>query len=161
MRQAILRGQDKMDDEGFEQAVAELSDDKKHLRAGFAGGMVYDQPEATISLKTFLMQNPSESAKRILTNQAKFFYKNNTEIIWGKSPELLLSNESFFYKNPLFILALLFAIIPLLFGVWVLRKSYFMTISFSFFIFAFLFFSIFFILTRYFIFLAPIYCIFY
>jgi hypothetical protein len=33
-----------MDDDGFEQAVAELTDDKHHLIAGFAGGMVYDAP---------------------------------------------------------------------------------------------------------------------
>gem|GEM_PF-2470203 len=45
LRQAELRGIDKMDDAGFEQAVAELTDDKHHLIAGFAGGMKYDTPQ--------------------------------------------------------------------------------------------------------------------
>lgn len=37
LRQAQLRGIDHMDDIGFERAVAELTDDKQHLIAGFAG----------------------------------------------------------------------------------------------------------------------------
>jgi len=35
-RQAELRGTERMDDAGFEQAVAELTPDKQHLIAGFA-----------------------------------------------------------------------------------------------------------------------------
>lgn len=45
LRQAELRGQEKMDDAGFEKAVAELTEDKHHLIAGFAGGMPYDRPQ--------------------------------------------------------------------------------------------------------------------
>jgi hypothetical protein len=33
-----------MDDEGFEQAVAELTKDNHYLISGFAGGMPYVKP---------------------------------------------------------------------------------------------------------------------
>ena len=49
-RQAELRGTEKMDDAGFEQAVGELTADKHHLIAGFAGGMKYDTPRIEGSL---------------------------------------------------------------------------------------------------------------
>ncbi|MDQ7022600.1 MAG: glycosyltransferase family 39 protein [Candidatus Gracilibacteria bacterium] len=51
LRQALLRGKEKMDDSGFEKAVAELTPDSKHLMAGFAGGLKYEKAYEEISLK--------------------------------------------------------------------------------------------------------------
>lgn len=64
-RQAELRGTDHMDDAGFEQAVAELTPDKQHLIAGFAGGMKYDKPQIEGSLKETFLENPAKILTRI------------------------------------------------------------------------------------------------
>lgn len=48
-----------MDDSGFEQAVAELTDDNKNIIAGFAGGMQYQKPQIEGSLVSFISQDPT------------------------------------------------------------------------------------------------------
>ena len=47
-----------MDDAGFEQAVAELTPDRKSLISGFAGGMPYDRPSIEGSITAFIAKNP-------------------------------------------------------------------------------------------------------
>lgn len=105
LRQAELRGQDKMDDAGFEQAVAELTADKHHLIAGFAGGMPYDTPQIEGSLKEFIRKDPQGFLKRVAYNQYKLYTKNLPQIFIGKSPELFASEDARF-ANPFFLLYL-------------------------------------------------------
>ncbi len=69
-----------MDDPGFEQAVAELTPDKHHLIAGFAGGMPYDTPSIEENLGSYVSKNPGDFFSRILTNQLKLFTQNLPEI---------------------------------------------------------------------------------
>lgn len=85
-----------MDDAGFEQAVAELTPDKKHLIAGFAGGMKYDAPSIEGSLLESIKENPEENIARVTTNWKKLFTLNLPEIFLGKSPSLFQSQDSRF-----------------------------------------------------------------
>lgn len=157
LRQAELRGQDHMDDAGFEQAVAELTDDKHHLIAGFAGGMPYDTPNIEWSLSEFISKDPWAFISRVFINQKKLFARNLPEIFLGKSPKLYSSQDTRF--SHIFFLA--WCLIPL----WVLlfwiykifrQKKVFFSISLSFFIPALVFFTLFFTLNRYFLIFLPL-----
>lgn len=157
-RQAQLRGQDRMDDAGFEQAVWELTPDKHHLIAGFAGGMKYDRPQIEGSFLKDLRENPQQNMERILTNWKKLFTLNLPEIFLGKSPSLFRSEDSRFRGNYIF---LLFSLLPLLwllwgiFQIWKKQKDFFF-LSLFFFLPAFFFFTLFFTLNRYFLIFLPL-----
>lgn len=157
LRQAELRGQEHMDDAGFEQAVAELTDNKHHLIAGFAGGMPYDTPNIQWSLWEFISKDPWAFITRVFINQKKLFTRNLPEIFLGKSPKLYSSQDTRF--SHIFFLA--WCLIPL----WVLlfwiykifrQKKVFFSISLSFFIPALVFFTLFFTLNRYFLIFLPL-----
>jgi hypothetical protein len=157
LRQAELRGQERMDDAGFERAVAELTEDKHHLIAGFAGGMPYDTPSIEWSLSTFISKDPSAFIHRILINQKKLFTKNLPEIFLGKSPSLYFSDDTRFSH----IFFLLWCIIPLgilIFWIYkILRQQkIFSSITLSFFLPALIFFTLFFTLNRYFLIFLPL-----
>lgn len=107
LRQAELRGSEHMDDAGFEQAVAELTADKKHLIAGFAGGMKYDRPQMSGSLTESFLKNPQKILSRVGENQKKLFTKNIPEIFLGDSFKLYSSDDARFGRNILFLLVLL------------------------------------------------------
>ena len=47
-----------MDDSWFEQAVAELTNDKHHLIAGFAGWMKYDTPQIKGNIVSYIAKDP-------------------------------------------------------------------------------------------------------
>ncbi|MDD4152012.1 MAG: glycosyltransferase family 39 protein, partial [Candidatus Gracilibacteria bacterium] len=83
LRQATMRGIDKMDDDGFEKAVGELTPDKHHLIAGFAGGLKYDKSYSTGSTRDFLLGNPSATLARIGENQLKLYSQNIPKILIG------------------------------------------------------------------------------
>jgi Dolichyl-phosphate-mannose-protein mannosyltransferase len=157
-RQAELRGTEKMDDAGFEQAVGELTPDKHHLIAGFAGGMEYDAPQIEGSFMKSLSENKKEVLQRILSNQKKVFTKNIPEIFLGKSPSLFWSADSRFRGNTVFLLFSLFPLLILLLGVWKVWKQerVFALVCVSFFLPAFVFFTLFFTLNRYFIIFLPL-----
>ena len=157
LRQAELRGQERMDDAGFEQAVAELTADNQHLIAGFAWGMPYDTPSIELSLWEFISKDPNAFIDRIITNQKKLFTRNLPEIFLGKSPSLYFSDDDRFSH----VFFLLWCIIPL----WVLvfwiytifrKQKDFLLISISFFIPALVFFTLFFTLNRYFLIFLPL-----
>gem|GEM_PF-1437049 len=154
LRQAELRGISKMDDDGFEQAVGELTSDSKYLKAGFAGGLEYFPPEPGSSLVNYLLNHPGKTLERILTNQGKLFTKNLEQIILGDAYKLFfVPGSRLFYHNPLFLLILL---IPLLFLGYGIRKMWqknrdFLITSGSFFVIASIFFTLFFVLDRYFV----------
>lgn len=158
LRQAELRGSQHMDDAGFEQAVAELTADKKHLIAGFAGGMKYERPQIEGSLNESFLEDPEKILARIGENQKKLFTKNIPEIFLGDSFKLYHSDDVRFGGNKLFLLFLLLPFGVLLYGFWKLfqkEKIYFFLII-SLFLPALLFFTLFFTLNRYFIIFLPL-----
>jgi hypothetical protein len=158
LRQAELRGTNHMDDAGFEQAVAELTADKQHLIAGFAGGMRYDTPQIEGSLTESFLQNPEKIISRIWENQKKLFIKNIPEIFLGDSFKLYFGDDTRFAGNIFFLIFLLLPFSVLIYGFWKLfqhEKIYFSLILTLFFP-ALLFFTLFFTLNRYFIIFLPL-----
>jgi hypothetical protein len=157
LRQAELRGQQHMDDAGFEKAVAELTEDKHHLIAGFAGGMPYDTPSIEGSLSEFVSKDPKAFAARVFINQKKIFTKNLPEIFLWKSPSLYFSDDKRFSH----IFFLVWCLIPLwILLLWIYKifwqKKIFSSLFLSFFIPALIFFTLFFTLSRYYLIFLPL-----
>ena len=162
LRQAELRGTERMDDDGFEQAVAELTPDKHHLIAGFAGGLQYDKPQIEGSLKSYVLSDPAGFISRIWTNQKKLYSKNLPQIIVWDAYRIWSSHDWFLYKNYLFLIIILSPLVLLLFGVYkmIQRKEYeLLFIVLPFFLTASFFFTLFFTLNRYFLIFLPIFLI--
>lgn len=146
-----------MDDAGFERAVAELTEDKHHLIAGFAGGMPYDTPSIEWSLWEYISKKPSAFFKRVITNQKKLYTQNFPEIILWKSPGLYYSDDRRF-SNVFFLLYCCMPLWVLLYGIYhiIKRQRDFFIITISFFIPASIFFTLFFTLNRYFLIFLPL-----
>jgi len=70
-----------MDDKGFEQAVAELTPDSKHLIAGFAGGLKYEKSSESINLKNYILEDKSRFLNNWKQNQIKLYSDNLPNII--------------------------------------------------------------------------------
>ncbi|MFA5917225.1 MAG: hypothetical protein WC850_03215 [Candidatus Gracilibacteria bacterium] len=156
LRQAELRGSEKMDDEGFEQAVGELTIDNHHLKSGFVGGLKYEKGEEKGGLKDYLLANPQDTISRILGNQIKLYTKNLPELIVGDAVKL-------YQKSYLFLPILLIPLFLVVFGMYKMfvRKEFeFLIIFFSFFSTASLFFTLFFVLNRYFLIFLPLFLVF-
>lgn len=160
LRQATLRGKEKMDDSGFEQAVAELTMDKQHLIAWFAGGLAYDRPRTTMSLKKYIGDNFENFMTNWWKNQIKLYTKNIPHITLWDSVRLYQNEQShFFYKNIPFFIIILIPIFLWVVGIINLirhKKTDILIVSWSFFIIASIFFTLFFTLDRYFIIFIPI-----
>lgn len=159
LRQATMRWIEKMDDSGFEQAVWELTPDKHHLIAGFAGWLQYDKSYSTWSTKDFLISNPSKTLNRIKENQIKLYSQNIPKILVWDYLKLAFDKTNSLYLRIFYIitsLLFLFSFIGWFYyflrnnrnTVIVLFSSFFLTASF--------FFTIFFVLDRYFIIFLPI-----
>jgi hypothetical protein len=76
LRQAELRGSEKMDDEWFEQAVWELTSDNHHLKSWFVWWLKYDKWEEKWWLKDYLLKKPLDTSLRIFKNQIKLYTRN-------------------------------------------------------------------------------------
>lgn len=164
LRQAELRGVSKMDDDGFEQAVWELTSDNRHLIAGFAGWLKYDKPQIENNFKNYLLENPTKVLQRIQENQIKLYTQNLPHlIVWNAVKLYEIEWSKIFYKNPVFFILL---ILPILFCIyWVIAlmrngEWYFVWVFLSFFIVGSLFFTLFFVLDRYFVIFVPIFIFF-
>lgn len=164
LRQAELRGVSKMDDDGFEQAVWELTSDNRHLIAGFAGWLKYDKPQIENNFKNYLLEKPTKVLQRIQENQIKLYTQNLPHlIVWNASKLYEIEWSKIFYKNPVFFILL---ILPILFCIyWVIAlmrngEWYFVWVFLSFFIVGSLFFTLFFVLDRYFVIFVPIFIFF-
>ncbi|NUJ97425.1 hypothetical protein HGA92_01400 [Candidatus Gracilibacteria bacterium] len=159
IRQAMMRGTEKMDDEGFEKAVGELSSDNHHLIAGFVGGLKYDKPSENYSISNFLLQDKKSTLKRFLTNQKKLYSQTLPKMLLGDILKLYKDPGFIFYDN---FLILIIIFIPLVFfilgGLNLLFKknSLFMPIFLSLFLVGSIFFTLFFVLERYFIIFLPL-----
>ncbi len=156
LRQAELRGVEKMDDAGFERAVAELTPDNTQLIAGFAGGMSYTEPQIDMSLREMFWKNPEKFIGRIFINQKKLYTHNLPEIFLWKSVKLFSSDDARF-ANIFFLICLC---IPLVIVLWWAITLYqkqrnFVMIFLCFFLLASLFFTLFFTLNRYFLIFFP------
>ena len=163
LRQAILRWQNKMDDDWFEKAVAELTTDKHHLIAWFAWWLKYDKPNTNITLKSYFLNNPEQTLKRWLNNQYKLYTKNIPEIILWDAKLLFNNKHSSFYHNYLFWFILLLPILLLIFWIYkisISKHKDLIIITAPFFVIASIFFTIFFTLNRYFLIFIPIFLIF-
>ena len=162
LRQAELRWVERMDDAGFEQAVAELTPNKHHLIAWFAGGLKYDTPQIEWSLTSYITDDPHAFISRFATNQKKLYSKNLPQIIIGDAYKVYSSKESFLYKNLPFIWILLIPILLLLFWIYkmIQQKKYSLlgTVLPFFFTWSF-FFTLFFTLNRYFLIFLPFFLI--
>ena len=159
LRQAELRWVERMDDAGFEQAVAELTPDKHHLIAGFAGWLKYDTPRIEWGLVSYVLDDPQGFISRMGTNQKKLYSKNLPQIIVWDAYRVWNSPDSFLYKNPLFLIVILFPLVLLIFGVYKMIRAEKYTLLLSilpFFLTASFFFTLFFTLNRYFLIFLPI-----
>lgn len=164
LRQAELRGISKMDDDGFEQAVWELTSDHHHLIAWFAGGLKYDTPQIENNFKNYLLENPEKVLQRIGENQAKLYTHNLPRVILGNAFDLYKVEGNTYFSHNIWFLSIV--LIPLALWVWwifsLLKKwEYFLVGSFlSFFLVGSLFFTLFFVLDRYFVIFVPIFLFF-
>lgn len=163
LRQAVLRGKEKMDDDGFEQAVAELTPDNHQLIAWFAGGLDYVKPTTEMSLWNYVLSDPDRFFSNWRENQVKLYSQNLPHILLGDGATLYYNEwNNFFYSNKLYFLLL---IIPLLlFVIWVINlfrrnnKEFIISLICFFFI-ASIFFTLFFTLNRYFLIFLPLFLI--
>ena len=161
LRQATLRGKEKMDDSGFEQAVAELTPDSKKLIAGFAGWLDYDTPETGITLQNYIIENPKRFITNWLENQKKLYSKNLPHIIVWEAWTLYFNEDSeLFYKNKLFLVLVILPLIFFVLGIIQLfrnKKYPLLIILGSFYFIASMFFTLFFTLNRYFVIFLPLF----
>ena len=166
LRQAQLRGIEKLDDAGFEQAVAELTDDKHYLIAGFAGGMEYNTPSIDLNLKDYFIENKQDLFDRFILNQKKLY-----SVVL---PKLLLKDQlkayyDWYQQDDPFKLFLIFLILlPWFFitiGLYKIMISHISLMTgdrnfiwnyLPFFLIASVFFTLFFVLERYFIVFLPL-----
>lgn len=163
LRQATLRWQEKMDDDWFEKAVAELTEDKHHLIAWFAWGLKYDKPSTNITFKSYLLDNSYEVGQRWITNQYKLYTKNIPEIILWDWLKLYFNEKSIFNKNYLFLILLFIPLILTIYWFYkiiISKHKDIIIITLPFFIIASIFFTIFFTLNRYFLIFTPVFLIF-
>lgn len=164
LRQAELRWVSKMDDDGFEQAVWELTPDSKHLIAGFAGWLKYDAPQKWESFKNYLLKNPTKVLERIEENQIKLYSNNLPNLILGNAQTLYkIEGSKIFYQNPLFLIVLIIPALLWIYGMIALIRNgewYFVWSFASFFATAWIFFTLFFVLDRYFVIFVPIFIFF-
>lgn len=164
LRQAELRWVSKMDDDGFEQAVGELTSDNKHLIAWFAWWLKYDKPQEWESFKNYLLGNPKKVINRVKENQIKLYTNNLPNLIlWNAQTLYKIEWSSLFYQNKIFLVILIIPILFLVYWIIALVKNgewYFVWSFVSFFVTASIFFTLFFVLDRYFVIFVPIFIFF-
>lgn len=164
LRQAELRGVSKMDDDGFEQAVWELTSDSHHLIAWFAWGLKYDTPQKWQNFKNYILKNPEKIIERVQENQIKLYTNNLPKLIlWDAQSLYKIEWSSLFYQNKLYLLLLIIPILFMIYGIIILVKngeSFFVFSFASFFWVASIFFTLFFVLDRYFVIFVPIFIFF-
>ena len=162
LRQAELRWTEKMDDDWFEQAVWELTDDNHYLKAWFAWWLDYHKWEEIWWIVNYFLDNPGSVISRFFSNQKKLYLENLPEIISWNAITLFDSEDSFFHKNYVLYLIFLIPVFLVLYWFYALfrKKEYwFLLVFFSFYIIGSTFFTIFFVLNRYFIIFLPLFLI--
>lgn len=162
IRMAKMRDISFRDNTGFEKAVWELTDDKKHLKIWFVWGLEYDKPSENWSTKDLLFENPEETINRLLYNQKKLYTYNMPHMILGSTYESAFTKWYFINKQGLKNHFLILSFFILLLIIWWFikafknKKSEISIISLLLFLLASSFFTIFFVHNRYFIVFLPI-----
>jgi len=165
LRQADLRSIERLDDSGFEKAVAELTPDNHHLIAGFAGGMDYDTPSIDLKLTDYVVENKDAMLTRFLSNQKKLYTRTIPEMLFGSQLKLYYERYADYDPAKLFLIFILFPILFILFALYRLLFSSmsmvtddrsFLRYFTPFFLVAGSFFTLFFVLERYFIIFLPL-----
>ncbi len=158
IRQANMRWVDVMDDSGFEKSVWELTEDKHHLIAGFAGWLAYDKPQTKESLVGYFLDNPSIVLGRFFVNQKKLYSQSLPKLILWDALREYQNSDSKFYNNKIFFVILILPLLLILNGVYkmIVNQTSFITISAPFFIVASVFFTLFFVIDRYFLIFIPV-----
>lgn len=169
-RQAQMRWIYTQDDEWFERAVWELTEDKKHLIAWFAGGLDYDKPSIEWGwVVKMILSEPKETISRWLTNQQKLYSTSLPWIfIWDGYRYWTDENwilERVWFGSKYVFLWLLFTILWfVIFGIYSFFKTTqksFPIVFLSLYLVATSFFTIFFVIDRYFILFIPFFFIFF
>lgn len=164
LRQAELRWTSKMDDDGFEQAVWELTADNTKLIAWFAWGLKYEKWEETQSFKDYLLNNHEEVLNRFWVNQAKLYTNNLPNIIiWNSFQLYSVEWNKIFYQNMIYLWIILLMLPLIIFWIIMMIRNWeaFFVFSFlSFFLTASVFFTLFFVLDRYFVIFVPLFIFF-
>jgi hypothetical protein len=159
IRQAMMRGIEHMDDDGFEKAVWELDETKTKLISGFVGGLKYEKPSWEYSLKKYITSDVGWFLNNFEQNQKKLYTQTIPNMIiwdiWKFSRDI---NYPFAQTFPfLFILFLpLFFIIYGLGKMLTKREINLIVTVLPLFLTASLFFTLFFVLERYFIIFLPL-----
>jgi len=133
LRQAELRWISKMDDDGFEQAVWELTLDNHHLIAGFAWWLKYDKPEKTISMRDYILNNKQEIFNRSIENGQKLYTNNIPNLaLWNAQSLYKIEWGKIFYQNKIFLVIISIPLILILYWIFVLIKKWEYYFLFSF-----------------------------
>ena len=162
IRQAILRGAEKMDDDGFEKAVWELDATKTKLKSGFVGWLKYEEATETYSFKEYLLSGKYNALQTIEENQKKILKETLPRIFLGNIINFSRDVHYPIGQNIWFLIATFIPIFFFLYGgikMLINREINLFFTVFPLFITAFLFFSLFFVLERYFIVFVPFFII--
>lgn len=164
IRQAMMRGVERMDDTGFERAVAELTDDKKSLKSGFVGGLKYAPSDKKYTLQMLIEENPERFKDTWIANVKKLFSQTLPKMLIGDA--LYYTQDVRVYSSPIYGLFIVWLMFPILFCVYGCIQFYFdrrhfiLIVFTALFVTASIFFTMFFVLERYFIPFLPIFLIF-
>lgn len=159
IRQAMMRGVERMDDDGFEKAVGELDESKTKLISGFVGWLKYEKSGEDHSIKDYIFWNTQEFLNTFEQNQKKLYLHIIPDMVVGNikgfSKDL---DYPFAQKFPfLFLLYVPFLFIIYWLGKMVWKKEINLIVSIlPLFLTASLFFTLFFVLERYFIVFLPL-----
>ncbi len=161
IRQAIMRWIEKKDDIWFEKAVWELTEDKKHLIAGFAWWLKYDKPQNNIWIIEYLTNNQNKVFEKFLLNQKQLYFKTLPKLILWEVLWIYYNKHFIFYNNKVFFWIMLIPLFLLIFWTYKLitnkgAKKDLIIILWGFYFTASIFFTLFFVIDRYFLIFIPI-----
>lgn len=165
LRQAELRWTQRLDDNWFEQAVAELTTDKHHLIAGFAWGMEYDTPSIDLNLTDYVVENKDAMLTRFISNQKRLYKDIIPKMLFWSQLKIYYDRYVDYDQFGLFLMFIFFPVFFILFGAYRLMFSSmsmvtddrsFLRYYAPLFLVASSFFTLFFVLERYFIIFLPI-----
>lgn len=158
IRQAMMRGVDHMDDDGFEKAVWELDDTKTKLVSGFVGWLKYEKPVWDYSIKDYVIKNSHLFFTTFEQNQKKLYTETLPHMVIGDAIKFRQESSYFFVKGFPFLFLLYIPFAFILIWLWQMfskEETHLIITIFPLFFIAALFFTFFFVLERYFIIFLP------
>ncbi len=159
IRQAMMRGVEHMDDDGFEKAVGELDETKTKLISGFVWWLKYDKAAEDYNIKDYIMKDPGWFLNTVKQNQKKLYLQIIPDMIDGNIKGFSKDLHYPFAQKFPFLFLLYFPFVFIIYGVWKMlwKREINLIISvLPLFLTASLFFTLFFVLERYFIVFLPL-----